>query len=179
MQLNLLGSHDAPRVRSVLGGDLAGVRMATLLQCLLPGAPCIYYGDEIGLTGGNDPANRAAFPWDEAAWDADLRAFVRSTIRLRASEPALRHGATTAIGAEGPAMAIERRLDATRIVLALNPGDEPTELPVTLDGIGAGRLEPVSLEGSGAAGSAVEVTDGHARIRLEARAGSVFRIAPG
>ena len=62
VQLNLIGSHDAPRALAVLGGDLAALRMATLLQCTLPGAPSIYYGDEIGLTGGNDPANRASFP---------------------------------------------------------------------------------------------------------------------
>jgi glycosidase len=165
-------------VRTVLGGDLAAVRMATLLQCLLPGAPCIYYGDEIGLTGGNDPANRAGFPWDEGRWDHDLRAFVRATIALRAAEPALRHGATTAIGSEGPAMALERRLDRTRIVLALNPGDEPAELPVTLDGLGAGRLEPVSLPG-GTPASPVGIVDGRAGIPLRRRSGVVFRVAAG
>jgi neopullulanase len=177
VQLNLLGSHDAPRVRTVLGGDLAAVRMATLLQFLLPGAPCIYYGDEIGLTGGNDPANRGGFPWDEAHWETDLRAFVRSAIRLRASEAALRHGATSALGAEGPAMAIERRLDPARVVLALNPGDGPLELPVTLDGIGAGRLEPIPLDGTGdGPPAAVELTDGLGRIPLPPRTGSVFRV---
>jgi neopullulanase len=178
VQLNLLGSHDSPRVRSVLGGDLAAVRMATLLQCLLPGAPCIYYGDEIGLTGGNDPANRAGFPWDEDRWASDLRAFVRATIGLRAAEPALRHGATTAIGADGPAMALERRLDPARIILALNPGDGPQDLRVTLDGIGSGRLEPVPLDVPGApAPAAVEVADGGARIPLAARTGVVYRLA--
>ncbi|HSK53127.1 MAG TPA: glycoside hydrolase family 13 protein, partial [Clostridia bacterium] len=44
VQLNLLGSHDAPRVRSVLGGDVAAVRLAMLIQASLPGAPCVYYG---------------------------------------------------------------------------------------------------------------------------------------
>ena len=62
VQLNLIGSHDAPRALTVLGGDVAALRMATLLQCTLPGAPSIYYGDEIGLTGGNDPANRGVVP---------------------------------------------------------------------------------------------------------------------
>lgn len=177
VQLNLLGSHDSPRVRSVLGGDLAAVRMATLLQCLLPGAPCIYYGDEIGLTGGNDPANRAGFPWDEPRWEADLRAFVRATIALRAAEPAVRHGATRAIGADGPAMAIERRLDPARIIVALNPGDGPQALRVTLDGIASGRLDPVPLDvPGGPVTAAVEVADGGASIPLAARAGAVFRL---
>src|SRR6476646_2550039 len=76
-QLNLLGSHDTPRVRSILGGDPDAVRLAPLLQLTLPGAPCLYYGDEVGLTGGNDPGCRGAFPWDESRWDGAFRAFVR------------------------------------------------------------------------------------------------------
>ncbi len=51
VMLNLLGSHDAPRARTVCGGDIAAMRIATLLQMTLPGAPCIYYGDEVGLEG--------------------------------------------------------------------------------------------------------------------------------
>ncbi len=44
-------SHDTPRALTVLGGDRAALRMAILLQAMLPGAPCIYYGDEVGLSG--------------------------------------------------------------------------------------------------------------------------------
>ena len=51
VQLNLLGSHDTPRLRTMLGGGVDGVLLATLLQMTLPGAPCVYYGDEIGLSG--------------------------------------------------------------------------------------------------------------------------------
>lgn len=178
VQLNLIGSHDAPRALTVLGGDTAGLRMASLLQCMLPGAPCIYYGDEIGLTGGNDPDNRRAFPWDPDRWDGDLRAFVRSVLALRAAEPALRHGATTSIGAAGAAMAIERHLDSARLVLALNPGDGPTELDVTLDGVGSGRLEPVlSTEPGGAAPGRTAIVEGRARIAIPQRCAMALRVA--
>ena len=99
VQLDLVGSHDAPRLRTVLGDDVTGVRLATLLQMTLPGAPCIYYGDEIGLRGGNDPENRGAFPWDEGRWEAGLRDSVRAMTRLRATEPALRDSPLRAVGA--------------------------------------------------------------------------------
>jgi cyclomaltodextrinase len=182
VQLNLIGSHDAPRALTVLGGDVAAMRMATLLQCALPGAPSIYYGDEIGLTGGNDPACRGSFPWDEGRWDRDLRAFVRSVLRLRDGEPALRHGSTVAVGAAGPGFAFERRLDGDRLVVALNPGTEPMELAVTLDGVGRGRLEGVSLDGGDSDGSppgaaGVEVVDGAARVAIGPRRGQVLRLA--
>ena len=176
VQLNLIGSHDTPRALTVLGNDRAAFRMAVLLQCMLPGAPCIYYGDEIGMTGGNDPANRGAFPWDSGGWDDELRSFVRSVLSLRAAEPATRHGATTSIGADGGAMAIERRLDDARLILALNAGDGETELEVFVEGIGEGRLEPIELGGV-EVGAEVEVRDGRARIPLAARTGRLLRVA--
>jgi cyclomaltodextrinase len=182
VQLNLVGSHDTPRALSVLGGDGAALRMATLLQCTLPGAPSIYYGDEIGLTGGNDPANRGAFPWDPGRWDGGLRSYVRALLRLRASEPALRHGSTVAIAAGGPAVAFERRLDARRLVVAVNPGTDEVVLEATIEGVAQGRLEMVDLDRSvavtgpdGAAG-AVDVVAGAARIAVPPRAGQVLRL---
>jgi glycosidase len=176
VQLNLIGSHDTPRALTVLGEDRAALRMAVLLQCMLPGAPCIYYGDEIGMTGGSDPANRAGFPWDSAGWDEELRSFVRSVLALRAAEPATRHGATTSIGADGQAMAIERRLDDSRLILAMNAGDGETQLDVAVEGIGEGRLLAVELAGIDAGGE-VTVRDGRARIHLSARTARLLRVA--
>jgi neopullulanase len=182
VQLNLIGSHDTPRALTVLGGDVAAIRMATLLQCTLPGAPSIYYGDEIGLTGGNDPACRGAFPWDPARWDSGLLSYVRSVLRLRAAEPALRHGSTTAIGAVGAAIAFERRLGGDRLVIALNPGIDAVSLDVTLDGVGDGTLDSVELVGiepgggSEAVAGPAAVVDGAARLVVPPRAGQVLRL---
>jgi len=61
-QLNLLDSHDTARVLWMVQEDECAVRLAALLQMTLPGAPCIYYGSEIGMTGGHDPDCRGAFP---------------------------------------------------------------------------------------------------------------------
>jgi cyclomaltodextrinase / maltogenic alpha-amylase / neopullulanase len=179
VQLNLLGSHDTPRPLTVFGGDRAALRMATLLQCTLPGAPSFYYGDEIGLAGGNDPANRSGFPWDEARWDRDIRAYVQAVVAMRAAEPAVRHGGTLTIGAAGPAMAIERRLGADRLVVAVNPGDAALELDVTIDGVQRGRLEriPLAADGVDEGSALVEVAEDRARIPLPPRAGLVLRVA--
>ncbi len=183
VQLNLLGSHDTPRALTVLGEDRAAFRMATLLQCLLPGAPSIYYGDEIGLAGGNDPACRGSFPWDAARWDGELRAFVQAVLALRAAEPVLRHGSTSAIAAAGPAIAIERRLDEARLVLAVNPGDDPIVLDLAVEGVALGDLETVQIRGTddGTDGEslsvAIPVIDGHARLEVAARTGRVLRVS--
>jgi len=174
VQLNLLGSHDAPRVRTVLGDDLARVRLATLIQATLPGAPCIYYGDEVGLGGGHDPDCRRAFPWDEGRWDRALRDSVQAILRLRAEEPALRDAPLRVVGAEGSAVAFERGAGASRLVVAVNPGDSTVRLGVRIDD-GGGTLEPIALPGfDRVAGAPIE--DGGATIELEAGSGAVLRV---
>ena len=54
-QLNLMDSHDTAGTLWTVGGDESALRLCTLFQMTMPGAPCIYYGDEIGMTAGKDP----------------------------------------------------------------------------------------------------------------------------
>lgn len=91
-QFSLLGSHDTERMLTLCGGDVARMKLALLFQFTYVGAPSIYYGDEIGMKGGEDPDCRRAFPWDEKQWNADLRAFVKSLASIRKTHPALRRG---------------------------------------------------------------------------------------
>ncbi|HYF61361.1 MAG TPA: glycoside hydrolase family 13 protein, partial [Herpetosiphonaceae bacterium] len=112
-QLNLLDSHDTARLISVVGDDQASVRLATLLLMTFPGAPSIYYGDEIGLTGsGPDAMYRRPFPWDRPeAWNTDLLEFYRRAIALRHARPALCTGDYRRLLAEPAAYAFARTLD--------------------------------------------------------------------
>jgi neopullulanase len=177
-QLNLLGSHDAPRMRTVLGGDAARVRLAVMLQTTLPGAPCVYYGDEVGLAGGNDPECRGAFPWDQARWEPGLRETFRALLHLRAAEPALRDGRLTVVGARDAAVALERGAGPARFVVAANPGDTPLQLDLRFSdappGAG-GHLAPVAIPGLAGTGES-RIVDGRATIDLAARSGSVLRV---
>src|SRR5690606_6903032 len=94
-QLNLLGSHDTPRVLTALKGDTAALKPALLLRFSWPGAPCVYYGDEIGLLGGHDPGCRAGMPWARRElWNEELWGHVRSLAAARHELAALRYGAT-------------------------------------------------------------------------------------
>ncbi len=87
-----LGSHDTERILTALGGDLEKLKLAYLFQFAYPGAPAIYYGDEVGLEGGRDPECRGAFPWDPAVWKGDLQLWVRELIAIRKSRASLRRG---------------------------------------------------------------------------------------
>lgn len=178
VQLNLLGSHDTPRLRTVLGGDPNRVRLAVLLQATLPGAPCLYYGDEVGLSGGPDPACRGAFPWDATRWEPGLRDTVRGLYRLRTAEPALRDGPLAVIGTMGPAVAIERGHGAARFVVVANPGEESVRLPLRFGDAPAGHgghLAPIELAGLGGVGEA-SILDGSATLEVGPLAGAVLRI---
>ncbi|HSG46147.1 MAG TPA: glycoside hydrolase family 13 protein, partial [Anaerolineales bacterium] len=89
-QLNLLDSHDMPRFITIANGDKFSLKLAWFFLFAYPGAPCIYYGDEIGLDGGHDPDCRKSFPWEESKWDTNLLSYVKELTTLRKKHPALR-----------------------------------------------------------------------------------------
>ena len=65
VSFNLLDSHDTPRIITLANGNLDKVKLLYLFQLSFIGTPCLYYGDEIGMTGGQDPECRACMIWDE------------------------------------------------------------------------------------------------------------------
>ena len=131
-QLNLLDSHDTARVISIFRGDKTAFRLAETFLFTYPGAPCIYYGNEIGLEGGKDPDCRRAFPWDEARWDTDLRADLQKLAAIRAAHPALRDGGFKVLHAAGETVVYLRWNEAERLVIAINRGQSPTALNLSL-----------------------------------------------
>jgi cyclomaltodextrinase len=176
VQLNLLGSHDTPRLRTMCGGDVASVRLATLVQMTVPGAPSIYYGDEIGLEGGMDPACRGAYPWDEAAWDHGLLDYVRGATALRHANPTLRHGSFTVVGAAGMGCAYRRADVTTAYVVAINAGETDHPLEVWLPEEAGARLVAETWAGSGEGVGDVTIDhEGRATLPLRARDGVVWR----
>lgn len=87
---NCLGSHDTPRFLTECGGNKATLKLAMAFQMLFPGAPAVYYGDEAGMTGENDPGCRGGMVWEKA--DRELRDWEAEWIHLRKQQPLLRHG---------------------------------------------------------------------------------------
>ncbi|MBN2501662.1 MAG: glycoside hydrolase family 13 protein, partial [Anaerolineales bacterium] len=87
-----LGSHDTERIFTMAQGNVAKTKLLFFYMFSYPGAPVIYYGDEIGIEGGKDPHCRQAFPWDESQWNTDLRGYVRRLTAVRKSTAALRRG---------------------------------------------------------------------------------------
>lgn len=114
--MNIVGTHDTMRIKSVMGGmdencgdrkltsgmeQLAfyRVRLAAFLQMTFVGVPCIYYGDEVGMQGGRDPFNRAPYPWRSV--DSELRDWYTAVATLRRSHSCLRCGEFIPLTAKG------------------------------------------------------------------------------
>jgi glycosidase len=127
---NLLGSHDTERQLTFCGGDPIAVRLAMVLQMTYPGAPMIYYGDEVGMTGGKDPECRKTMVWDEEKQDHDLLNFTRELVHLRRQNPVWRRGTfqTLRVDDRNRIYVYARVQTGVRGVVVIHDGLEPVTI---------------------------------------------------
>ncbi len=134
---NLLGSHDTRRVLNESGGDSQRVKLLMTLLFSFPGSAMIYYGDEVGLPGENDPDCRKPFPWDDAYWDIELYEHTRAWIEIRNTYPSLQRGDYEVLYAKGGVLVFQRSLPGyDSVVVGLNRTLEEFSL----------KGHPISLE---------------------------------
>jgi glycosidase len=176
--LNLVDSHDTDRIASMLmnpdganydrdnGARPSAVyhvgapderardlqRIAFVLQTTMPGAPMVYYGDEAGAWGGDDPDDRKPMIWPDLTYDAEagdprgrprtpdpvafdhaLYDFYRDVLGLRRRLPALRRGNMQVLAADDASrtFAFSRTLGDELVVMLVNAGDEDSALDLT------------------------------------------------
>ena len=113
VQFNLLGSHDMARPLWIVGDNKPAMKLCWLFMMTMPGAPCIYYGDEISMSGGDDPHCRGAFPWhDSETQDLDMRDTVKELIALRKEFSALRTGTFSFLNQSKDDVVVYQRSDS-------------------------------------------------------------------
>src|SRR5262249_44667998 len=128
-QLNLLDSHDTARFLTLAKGDTSAVQLAYLTMMTYPGAPMLYYGDEIGLAGGPDPDCRRAMIWDPSRWNHDVHSAIKKYIALRKKYPALwRQGTYARLYAQDKAYIFARQRDQHTVIVGLNAGTSAIRL---------------------------------------------------
>ena len=142
--MNFLGTHDTPRILTLLGAEhipaakeeraafalspaqlargRAKLRLAGMLLYGFPGSPTLFYGDEAGMQGFEDPLNRGTYPWGRE--DTGLLDFFRALGRLRKERRSLQSGSLTYIYAQGGGLVITREHEGETTMVALNAGDE-------------------------------------------------------
>lgn len=126
----LLGSHDKPRFLTLAGGDISRVILAAAFLFAFPGAPAIYYGDEVGLEGGEDPDCRRCFPWERVEEGHPLLSLFRWLVGVRKRHPALRRGRLDFCFARDRTLVLRRALPEEEVLLVLNAGAKEEEIPL-------------------------------------------------
>ncbi len=149
--MNFLSTHDTPRILTLLGGEPtpadkaeraaarlspAGRELArrrlmlgALLLYTFPGSPTVYYGDEVGMEGYEDPLNRRTFPWGQE--DEGLLRWYRRLGQLRGDRPSLQQGDICYLYADGSGLALRRQWDGEVTTAAMNSGKEPLTLTLS------------------------------------------------
>ncbi len=176
VQLNLLASHDTPRALAICGGDLDSLRLATLLQMTLPGAPCIYYGDEIGMDGIMDPACRGPFPDDPAEWEREPYPWMADAVAIRHSSPAFRDADLALLGVQGGAIAYLRRDGHECFAVVVNAASEPLTWDLPLPS-SIRHAALVTLRGGTLGERSAAIEAGSLWVSLPARDGVVVRLS--
>ena len=145
--MNLLGTHDTPRILTALVDDFDGPReeqakrtlsrqrqyqaydrllMASFIQYMLPGSPSIYYGDEAGMEGYRDPFNRRPYPWGRE--DQHLLNHYRRMGQLRRNNPALRLGDIRFFQAEDQRVGFIRSWEGRKLIVYINRSTDPWDI---------------------------------------------------
>ena len=132
VQLNLLGSHDTPRLLTLCRENPARAVLAYICQFTGVGAPMIYYGDENGMSGENDPDCRRCMEWEQVKWNSTIRVALQKLIALRHTHLALRCGSYEPLLTFNGVYAYRRRLGDDQVLVVTNPRDARSELRISL-----------------------------------------------
>lgn len=120
---NCLSSHDTPRFLTAAGGEKWRLKLALAFQMLYPGSPAVYYGEEIGMQGENDPGCRGGMDWGHQ--DEELLSWTTELIRLRHQYEAIRTGRcrTLCKDKQKKLFAFERASETETIIVLFNSSD--------------------------------------------------------
>lgn len=186
--VTLAGLHDVKRFLHEPGADRVGLGLAFAFLFTARGIPMIYYGDEIGMPGGEDPENRRDFP---GGWPGDPRnafeesgrtreeqqlfAQIQRLAKLRRESAALRQGSTVLLHASESALVYGRKLGEERVIAAFNNSKNLATLDISA--FDAGVREGAKLSARLGAGS-VTASDGRLRIVLPPRSAEIYTLNP-
>lgn len=163
--MNILGTHDTMRILSVLSlgrnsressyrklnteisseqlkQGINRLKIASLLQFTVMGVPCVYYGDEVGLTGDGDPFNRRCFPWDNV--NLEILDWYKSLGRIRKNKAFINGDLNILYNANG-VIVYERINTTNRVLILINNGSYPFE--ATIDNLMKDMLSGENIKG--------------------------------
>ena len=158
--LNLLSSHDRPRFLTVAHNDPKLQQLAATVQFTWPGAPSIYYGEELGMEGGADPDNRRGMTWDKATPDNSMLNFYKKLIQIRNANPILQSGDPAILLADDSkkSLAYSRTLNGKIAVVAINRSESAQSLTIP--------ISPTAKFADALGGKSYAVVNGSLKVEL-------------
>ncbi len=178
--VTFLGNHDVPRFMHEQGATIDRLNLAFTFLMTARGTPCIYYGDEIGMPGGNDPDNRRDFP---GGWKGDPRnsfeasgrtaqenavfTHIQKLARLRAKLEPLRRGKLIDLAVGEKTWAFARESAGGTVIIAINNGADPAEIaiPYRADGVFSSQLN---------GGDDLAIRSGRGTVRLPPHSAEIY-----
>ncbi len=185
MLVTFLGLHDVRRFMNLEGATTAGIKLAFTFLMTARGIPLIYYGDELGMRGGDDPDNRRDFPggWSDDSRNAftpagrtreeeEIFAHLRRLTHLRAELQPLRRGSMQSLFAGEQTWAYARTAGTECVIVVLNNSDRPESISVPLRS--AGLADGTILRDRLGNSAEVVVQSGNVALKLPPRSASLF-----
>ena len=133
---NLIDCHDTPRFLRIAKESKKKLLLAAAIQILSHGCPMLYYGDEVGMTGGNDPDCRRGMLWDKEKQDETVLSYYKKLLALRKSEPCIVEGVQKIVRTDDEhGLVIEERMlkennkAVRKVVLIYHNENKAMELP--------------------------------------------------
>ncbi|HEV2269547.1 MAG TPA: alpha amylase N-terminal ig-like domain-containing protein [Steroidobacteraceae bacterium] len=170
---NELGTHDTVRFATRCGGDVRRTYLGLIFQFTYVGTPAIYYGDEYGMRGGQDPDDRRTFDWSQANAGNRAVALTHKLISIRNRYPALRTGSyMTLLTDDADGIYAFGRFDAAhRIVVILNSGGNTRTVTLPAYQLSMVNGSPVTDLLTGAT---YQVSNGNLTASVQARHGAIL-----
>ena len=131
---NLIGSHDTPRFFTECSEDIKRMKLAIAFQFMYVGVPYIYYGDEVGLTGSNDPYSRKCMVWEDELQNKEILEFYKEMITFRKNNKALIYGDFKVLYCKDNVLVFERNYNDERITVAFNNNGHDYYIQMYQDG---------------------------------------------
>ena len=160
--LNLVGSHDTARLATLTNGYPSAADQMLVFLFTYVGVPLIYYGDEVGLQGGNDPDCRRCMEWNESRWNKPRRELVRKLASLRHERVSLRRGEFKTLCVQSRCYAFARTSPNESVVVVVNAGFQPEQIGIPVAHLGATWRDGLNDT------PALKADGGLLRLRLEA-----------
>ena len=121
---NLVGSHDTKRIFNECDGNIDKIKLAMAFQFMYIGVPYIYYGDEVGIEGAEDPLNRRCMIWEEEKQNRELYEYSKDKIKIRKENNTLVYGDFEELYCEDNVIVFKRVNDESELVIIFNNNEE-------------------------------------------------------